>query len=180
MKQFFLKCFLSISIVFLSSNVEAKCKFITDIGKKYLKIHENKYGPLSEDESEYAEFDILAPDICENYNFDDGFIVKHIFLEKKLMAIRIYANNIIDNSPTESMKLMNYAKRNYGDFDTGADPVNYNNYFIWERLKKYIVYKRIKVGDAWDEEIFISNDKLWDKLTRYYSLMEMGIEQDAN
>ena len=41
-------------ILFNFSNVEAKCKFIMDIGKKYKKSDEKKYGPLSEDETGYA------------------------------------------------------------------------------------------------------------------------------
>ena len=92
------------------SIVEAKCKFIMDIGGRYIKSHEKKYGPLSEDETGYAEVEILAPDLCPNDNFDDNFIIKHIFLDQKLMAIQFYVDNSIDNSPTESMKLMNYAK----------------------------------------------------------------------
>ena len=102
------KIILFVSLFLLNfSIVEAKCKFIMDIGGRYIKSHEKKYGPLSEDETGYAEIEILAPDLCPNDNFDDNFRIKHIFLDQRLMAIQFYVDNSIDNSPTESMKLMN-------------------------------------------------------------------------
>ena len=78
---------------------------------KIHKISRKKYGPLPEDDTGYAEVEFLAPDLCPNDNFDDNFIIRHIFLDKKLMAILFYVNNSIDNSATESMKLMNYSKK---------------------------------------------------------------------
>ena len=161
------------------SIVEAKCKFIMDIGGRYIKSHEKKYGPLSEDETGYAEVEILAPDLCPNDNFDDNFIIKHIFLDQKLMAIQFYVDNSIDNSPTESMKLMNYAKRNYGDFDTGGNPKYYSNYHIWERVRKFIVYNRHLEKEIWLEEIYISNDKYGEQLALRNSLLE-GKQTEQN
>ena len=96
------------------------------------------------------------------------------------MAIRFYVDNTIDNSATDSLKLMNYAKRIYGDFDTGSNPQNFNNFIIWERANKYIVYQRALNKDVWEEEIYISNDKYWDQLSRHKSLMEMGEEPDES
>jgi len=160
--------------IFSFGSANAKCNFIMDLGKKYKKFHERKYGPLPEEMFDYAEFDFLAQDICLSDNFDGNFIVRHIFLEKKLMAIKFFANNIADNSATESMKLMNYAKRVYGNFDTGGNPKYYNNYHIWEKVGKFIVYNRQLNKDVWQEEIYISNDKNSEKLAEYNSLMEMG------
>ena len=78
---------------------------------KIHKISRKKIWSLPEDDTGYAEVEFLAPDLCPNDNFDDNFIIRHIFLDKKLMAILFYVNNSIDNSATESMKLMNYAKK---------------------------------------------------------------------
>ena len=161
-------------ILFNFSNVEAKCKFIMDIGEKYKKSDEKKFGPLSEDETGYAEVEILAPDVCSKYNFDDNFRIKHIFLDQKLMAIQFYADNSIDNSPTESMKLMDYAKRNYGDVDTGGNPKYYNDSHICERVRKFIVYNRHLEKETWQEEIYISNDKYGEQLALRNSLIEGG------
>ena len=172
--------FFFLSIFLLNfSIVEAKCKFIMDIGGRYIKSHEKIYGPLPEDETGYAEVEVLAPDLCPNDNFDDNFIIRHIFLDKKLMAILFYVNNSIDNSATESMKLMDYAKRNYGDFDTGGNPEYFNNYHIWERVRKFIVYNRHLENDTWLEEIYISNDKYGEQLALRNNLLEGGqLEQN--
>lgn len=160
--------------IFIYGSAQAKCNFIMDLGKKYTKFYERKYGPLTEEMFDYAEYDFLASDLCPNDNFDENFIVRHIFLEKKLMAIKFFANNIADNSATESMKLMNYAKRVYGNFDTGGNTKYYNDFHIWERVGKFIIYNRQLNKDVWQEEIFISNDKNSEKLAEYSSLMEMG------
>ena len=173
--------FFFLSIFLLNfSIVEAKCKFIMDLGGRYIKFHEKKYGPLPEDDTGYAEVEFLAPDLCPNDNFDDNFIIRHIFLDKKLMAILFYVNNSIDNSATESLKLMNYAKRNYGDFDTGGNPNYFNNFHTWERVRKFIIYDRNLSQETWREEIYISNDKFWDQLSRHTSLMEMGGNPDED
>ena len=77
------------------------------------------------------------------------------------------------------MKLMNYAKRNYGDFDTGGNPKYYSNYHIWERVRKFIVYNRHLEKETWLEEIYISNDKYGEQLALRNSLLEGGqIEQN--
>ena len=167
-KSLFIIILLSI---FSFGSANAKCNFIMDLGKKYTKSHEKKYGPLKETAG-YYEFDILASDICLSDNFDYKFIVRHIFLEKKLMAIKFFANNFVDNSATESMKLMNYAKRIYGNFDTGGNPKNYNNYHIWEKDKKFIIYNRQLNKDVWQEEIYISNNKNSEKLAEWNNLIE--------
>lgn len=181
MNKLLIKFILPILLILLNfSYVEAKCKFIMDLGEEYKKSDEKEFGEFPENETGYAEVDIFAPDICSSDNFNDQFIIKHIFLEKKLMAIRFYVDNTIDNSATDSLKLMNYAKRIYGDFDTGGNPQNFNNFIIWERANKYIVYQRALNKDVWEEEIYISNDKYWDQLSRHKSLMEMGEDPDES
>ena len=55
-----------ISVLFLLnlSIANAKCKFITDIGKKYTKAIEKNYGALPENENGYNELEIVASEFC--------------------------------------------------------------------------------------------------------------------
>ena len=67
-----------------------------------------------------------------------------------------------DGQNTESNKLtlMNYAKKVYGDFDTGENPKIYNNFEIWEKNQNLIIYKRVFNEESLiDEEIYISNNQ---------------------
>ena len=182
-----IKKFLINSIIILTlclfnfSLVNAKCKFITDIGKKYTKSIEKNYGALPENENGYNELEIVASEFCPDDNFDDNFLIRYTFIDKTLAAIQLFADNSIDNSATESMKLMKYAKRAYGDFDTGGNPEFYNNFNIWEKFQKYIVYNRRLIGDTWEEEIYISNDKYYEQLVQYenmYELIEPLVEEN--
>ena len=108
-----------------------------------------------------------------DYGFDDNFLIKYTFLNKRLLATQLIADNSLDNSATESMKLMNYAKRNYGDFDTGGNPQLYNNFNIWEKFQKYVVYNRRLIGNSWQEEIYISNDKYYEQIVQYENENEL-------
>ena len=174
LKKFLIKTTI-ISVLFLLnlSIANAKCKFITDIGKKFTKSHEKEYGPLPENEDNYVEVEFVASEFCPNDNFNDNFLIRYTFIDKTLVAIQFYANNSIDNSATESMKLMKYAKRAYGDFDTGGNPEFYNNFNIWEKVQKYIVYNRRLIGDVWEEEIYISSDKYYEQLVQYENEKEL-------
>ena len=88
MNKLLLKFILPILLILLNfSYVEAKCKFIMDLGEEYKKSDEKEFGEFPENETGYAEVDIFAPDICSSDNFNDQFIIKHIFLEKKLKLI---------------------------------------------------------------------------------------------
>ena len=158
---------LSISIV------NAECKFMMDIGQMFKKFHENKYGPLPENEDSFAEVEFIASDFCSGYGFDDRFLIKYTFLNKRLLATQLFVDNDLDNSATESMKLMKYVKRVYGDFDTGSNPEYYNNFNIWEKVQKYAVYKRRLIGNSWEEEIYISSDKYYEQLVQYENMSEL-------
>ena len=153
------------------SIANAQCKFI-DIGKRFTKSHEKVYGALPKNESGYTELDFVAPEFCPDDNFDDSFIVKYTFIDERVASIQLFADNSIDNSATESMKLMKYAKRTYGDFDTGGNPEFYNNFNIWEKVQKYIVYSRRLIGKVWEEEIYISSDKYYEQLVQYENQQE--------
>ena len=164
-----------ISVLFLLnlSIANAKCKFMTDIGQRFTKSHETKFGPLPENEDNYIEVEFVASEFCPNDNFDDNFLIRYTFIDKTLAAIQLFADNSIDNSATESMKLMKYAKRAYGDFDTGGNPEFYNNFNIWEKVQKYIVYSRRLIGKVWEEEIYISSDKYYEQLVQYENEKEL-------
>ena len=173
LKKFIIKTIIiSILCLLNFSIVNAKCKFITDIGKKFTKSHEKNYGALPENENGYNELEAFASEFCPNDNFDDNFLIRYTFIDKTLAAIQLFADNSIDNSATESMKLMKYAKRTYGDFDTGGNPEFYNNFNIWEKVQKYIVYNRRLIGDFWEEEIYISSDKYYEQLVQYENQQE--------
>jgi len=173
LKKFIIKTIIiSILCLLNFSIVNAKCKFITDIGKKFTKSHEKNYGALPENENGYNELEAFASEFCPDDNFDDNFLIRYTFIDKTLAAIQLFADNSIDNSATESMKLMKYAKRTYGDFDTGGNPEFYNNFNIWEKVQKYIVYNRRLIGDFWEEEIYISSDKYYEQLVQYENEQE--------
>ena len=60
---------------------------------------------------------------------------------------------------------MKYAKSNYGDFDTGFDDQNYNDFTYWEKNKTLVIYNRtLNNNNIWDEEIYITNEKYEDPL----------------
>ncbi len=173
LKKFLIKITI-ISVLFLLNLpiANAKCKFITDIGKKFTKSHEKEYGALPENENGYNELETVASEFCPDDNFDDNFLIRYTFIDKTLAAIQLFADNSSDNSATESMKLMKYAKRTYGDFDTGGNPEFYNNFNIWEKVQKYIVYNRRLIRDFWEEEIYISSDKYYEQLVQYENQQE--------
>lgn len=175
MKKFSSILYLSLGMIFFNfSNAEAKCNFILKLGQKFNKSHESRWGILNEDPTSYAEHDIYANEICKSDDFNDNFKVRHIFVQKKLMAIQFYVDNYFDNSATESMKLMNYAKRIYGNFDTGPNPKLFNSYKLWKKNNKIVVYKRFLAEGIWDEEIFITNNELKEELALYRSRLEQG------
>jgi hypothetical protein len=174
-KNFIIKTVI-VSVLFLLnfSIANAKCKFMMDIGDRYTDSHKDKYGILyGEDDNQYAEVKFPASDFCPNDNFDDNFLITYTFIGDRLAAIQFFADNSIDNSATESMKLMKYAKRVYGDFNTGGNPQYYNNFNIWEKVQKYIVYNRKLIENIWDEEIYISNDKYYEELALYQNMSEL-------
>jgi hypothetical protein len=68
---------------------------------------------------------------------------------------------------------MNYAKKTYGDFDTGENPTIYNNFVVWETFGKIIIYKRLRSPQGRiEEEIYISNNEYDLKLGAFYNEIE--------
>ena len=155
-----------ISVVFLSlvlfqfTNAEAGCDFEIDVGKKFKKKHEKKFGPLIYDENTmYAEFFLQASDICGGIGFEN-ITVKYSFVNKKLLSILMFVENQPkQNRTTEKLVLMNFAKSRFGNFETGGNPKFYNGYHVWDlKRKNYVIYLRMNVDkNLWREELEISN-----------------------
>ena len=112
------------------------------------------------------------------------------------MAIKFFANNFVDNSATESMKLMNYAKRIYGNFDTGLDevlklqPINYrynkDNPMNLPDEGNHIGFSAQKVQKVIPEAVtensegylLVNNDPImWAMLNAIKELMGLGVAE---
>ena len=84
-----------------------------------------------------------------------------------------------DGSNTENNKftLMNYAKKVYGDFDTGQNPEIFNSYNIWENGESIVIYKRmLDANDLIEEEIMITNLEYDQKLGSFFNEIEAEAE----
>ena len=84
------------------------------------------------------------------------------------------------NTESDKLTLMKYAKKVYGDFDTGQNPKVFNNFMIWEKNNSIIIYKRMfNEEDLIEEEIYISNKEYDQKLGEFYNQIELKeLEQD--
>ena len=151
--------FLSLAL-FQFSNAEASCDFEIDVGKKFLKKHEKKFGPLIYDENtKYAEFFLQAREVCNGIGFDN-ISIRYSFVDKKLLSILMFVENQPkQNRTTEKLVLMNFAKSRFGNFETGGNPKFYNGYHVWDlKRKNYVIYLRMNVDkNLWREELEISN-----------------------
>ena len=77
------------------------------------------------------------------------------------------------NITSNKLSLMNYAKQNYGDFNTGQNPKAYNNFKVWRGNNNLIVYKRIlNHKEIFEEEIYITNNIHQSKLDKANALLE--------
>ena len=73
---------------------------------------------------------------------------------------------------------MNYAKKVYGDFDTGQNPKAFNNFYVWEKNQNLIIYKRmLNPENLIEEEIMITNDEYDRKLGEFYNNLEMEVSE---
>ena len=66
-----------------------------------------------------------------------------------------------NNTTTDQLILMNFAKSKFGNFETGGSPNFYSGYHVWNlKRKNFAIYLRMKIGnDLWREELEISNYK---------------------
>ncbi len=168
--------------------VNAACDFMVDIGEKGGKLF-NKYGPPFPDFPGSFIMPLLATEMCPNDNLNDAIAIEYMFLGEKpedavLAGIKMIVLNDEKNTESNKLTLMKYAKKVYGDFDTGQNPQIYNDFNIWETTNKFILYMRTyEEGDRISEQLFISTkgyDKklgeFYDKVEEAQSKAELGIE----
>ena len=168
--------------------VNAACDFMVDIGEKGGKLF-NKYGPPFPDFPGSFIMPLLATEMCPNDNLNDAIAIEYMFLGEKpedavLAGIKMIVLNDEKNTESNKLTLMKYAKKVYGDFDTGQNPQIYNNFNIWETTNKFILYMRMyEEDDRISEQLFISTkgyDKklgeFYDKVEEAQSKAELGIE----
>ena len=168
--------------------VNAACDFMVNIGEKGGKLF-NKYGPPFPDFPGSFIMPLLATEMCPNDNLNDAIAIEYMFLGEKpedavLAGIKMVVLNDEKNTESNKLTLMKYAKKVYGDFDTGQNPQIYNDFNIWETTNKFILYMRTyEEGDRISEQLFISTkgyDKklgeFYDKVEEAQSKAELGVE----
>lgn len=176
--QFFIIFFL------FSVPANAACDFMIKIGDKGTKVFEKFAVPLPGFKGMWY-MPVQSPEVCPNDNLNENIAVEYVFLgdkheQAKLAAIRMIVLNDGSNTENNKFTLMNYAKKVYGDFDTGQNPKIFNSYNVWEKGDKIIVYQRlIDSEELIDEEIYISNKEYDEKLGIFYSNIEM-MEAEKN
>ena len=129
---------------------------------------------------------VQSPEVCPSDNLNENIAVEYIFLgtnpevSLRLAAIRMVVLNDGQNTESDKLTLMKYAKKVYGDFDTGQNPKVFNNFMIWEKNNSIIIYKRMfNEEDLIEEEIYISNKEYDQKLGEFYNQIELKeLEQD--
>ena len=176
----------SLFILFISlAPANAACDFMINIGDKGTKIFEKIAPPMPMFEGQFM-LPVQAPELCPNDNLNDMIAVEYVFLGEteetaNLAAIRIIALNDGENTESNKLTLMNYAKKVYGDFDTGQNPKIFNNFYAWEKNQNLIIYKRMyNEENLIDEEIFITNDEYDIKLGEFYNNVEAGAAELDN
>ena len=168
---------LILVLTFKIGAVQAACDFIINIGDKSTKIVEKFAEPLPMFKGQFM-LPVQSPEVCPNDNLSDMIAVEYVFLGEsietaRLAAIRMIAINDGQNTESDKLTLMNYAKKVYGDFDTGQNPSVFNNFYAWEKGQNLIIYKRLyNEENLIDEEIFITNDEYDLKLGEFYNKLE--------
>ena len=168
---------LILVLTFKIGAVQAACDFIINIGDKSTKIVEKFAEPMPMFKGQFM-LPVQSPELCPNDNLSEMIAVEYVFLGEsietaQLAAIRMIALNDGQNTESDKLTLMNYAKKVYGDFDTGQNPSAFNNFYAWEKGQNLIIYKRLyNEENLIDEEIFITNDEYDLKLGEFYNKLE--------
>tara|TARA_B100000427_G_scaffold326034_1_gene333960 strand:+ start:1905 stop:2453 length:549 start_codon:yes stop_codon:yes gene_type:complete len=174
------------------NNANAACDFIINIGDKGTKLYE-KFGlPMPISKGQFL-LPIPSTELCPNDNLGIDTIVEYVFLGKEdddedieeniknanLALIRMIVFNDENNTESNKLTLMNYAKKVYGDFDTGINPEIYNNFVIFEAGQSIVVYKRLYNEQGLiDEEIYITNIDYDKKLIESENALEEEIAEN--
>ena len=168
-----MKKLLIFLVLFFNSNiVNAQSDFIIDIGDKKTKIVE-MFAARVPMFDRLSMLPIPSTKLCPNDKLDDKIAIEYLFLEDELAAIRMLVLNDGSNEISDKFLLMNYAKNNFGDFDTGQNRSLYNSFHTWEQYGKIIVYQRLfDTEGIIKEEIYISNEEFDLKLGSFYNELE--------
>ena len=155
----------SLSIVYSYSACDFKAKLGT---KKAVFEKLEITGPQLPSEYEnFYIYGVLAEDVCPSEKLDD-IAIEYKFLNDELIAINLIALNDYTNQVSEKLTLMNYVKRNYGDFDTSNNPKSYIGFEVIEKVNEFIIYQRLLNDDATiDEQVYISNPEQDNKFMEY-------------
>jgi len=152
----------------------AECNFRIDLGENIQKIN-NFVDIDADDDSILQKYFIQSLDICPNENLGEEIYISYTFIENELATIQILVNNDKNNTASNKLLLMNYAKQTYGDFDTGQNPKIYNYFNSWKNNNRLVIYKRMRNQfNIIDEELFITNEKYNNKMKIIKAMIEKG------
>ena len=160
----------SLSIVYSYS----ACNFKAKLGTKKADFEKLELTgpPLPSEYENFYIYGVLAEDVCPSENLDD-VAIEYKFLNDELIAINLIALNDYTNQVSEKLTLMNYVKRNYGDFDTSNNPKSYIGFEVIEKVNEFIIYQRLLNDDATiDEQVYISNPEQDNKFMEYVKNLE--------
>ena len=160
----------SLSIVYSYSACDFKVKLGTK--KAVFEKLEITGPPLPSEYENFYIYGVLAEDVCPSEKLDD-IAIEYKFLNDELIAINLIALNDYTNQVSEKLTLMNYVKKNYGDFDTSNNPKSYIGFEVIEKVNEFIIYQRLLNDDATiDEQIYISNPEQDNKFMEYVKNLE--------
>jgi len=160
----------SLSIVYSYSACDFKAKLGTK--KAVFEKLEITGPPLPSEYENFYIYGVLAEDVCPSENLED-IAIEYKFINDELIAINLIALNDYTNQVSEKLTLMNYVKKNYGDFDTSNNPKSYIGFEVIEKVNEFIIYQRLLNDDATiDEQIYISNPEQDNKFMEYVKNLE--------
>jgi|TARA_Y100000768_G_scaffold371153_1_gene337593 hypothetical protein len=160
----------SLSIVYSYSACDFKAKLGTK--KTVFEKLEITGPPLPSEYENFYIYGVLAEDVCPSENLED-IAIEYKFINDELIAINLIALNDYTNQVSEKLTLMNYVKRNYGDFDTSNNPKSYIGFEVIEKVNEFIIYQRLLNDDATiDEQVYISNPEQDNKFMEYVKNLE--------
>ena len=171
-----MKIIIKSILIFLLSIVYSysACDFKAKLGTKKAVFEKLEITgpPLPSEYENFYIYGVLAEDVCPSEKLDD-IAIEYKFLNDELIAINLIALNDYTNQVSEKLTLMNYVKRNYGDFDTSNNPKSYIGFEVIEKVNEFIIYQRLLNDDATiDEQVYISNPEQDNKFMEYVKNLE--------
>ena len=171
-----MKIIIKSILIFLLSIVYSysACDFKAKLGTKKAVFEKLEITgpPLPSEYENFYIYGVLAEDVCPSENLED-IAIEYKFINDELIAINLIALNDYTNQVSEKLTLMNYVKKNYGDFNTSNNPKSYIGFEVIEKVNEFIIYQRLLNDDATiDEQIYISNPEQDNKFMEYVKNLE--------